>query len=198
MPPRVLCVDGNIGAGKTTAIRTLAEECGIEVFEEDIEAWGPMLSLFYSDRKRWSFALQITILESMRAQWERMQKSTASVVLVERSPISALVFVTSAYEAGDMCEEEIKTYKQLHARMGWVPDTTMWIDTPIDDCMKRIEERGRESESGISRDYIEKLRNLYEDLMRTTPNIKVDGSRSASDVVLEIKKHIEREGYLGD
>ena len=94
-------------------------------------------------------------------------------------------------------EHKIKTYKQLHARMGWVPDTTMWIDTPIDDCMKRIEERGRESESGISRDYIEKLRNLYEDLMRTTPNIRVDGSRSASDVVLEIKKHIEKEGYLG-
>ena len=25
MPPRVVCIDGNIGAGKTTAVRALAE-----------------------------------------------------------------------------------------------------------------------------------------------------------------------------
>tara|TARA_B100001057_G_C22498931_1_gene813252 strand:- start:184 stop:339 length:156 start_codon:yes stop_codon:yes gene_type:complete len=51
MEPIIIAVEGNIGAGKTTALETL-ESMGYLVFYENIEKWRPLLESYYRDPKR--------------------------------------------------------------------------------------------------------------------------------------------------
>ena len=56
-----IAVAGNIGSGKTTLTRMLAQHYGWEPKYEDVDV-NPYLSDFYNDMQRWSFNLQIYFL----------------------------------------------------------------------------------------------------------------------------------------
>ena len=55
---KIVSIDGNIGAGKSSTLKEL-KNLGYVVFPEDIYSWQPILNNFYSDPKRWAFTLQI-------------------------------------------------------------------------------------------------------------------------------------------
>merc|ERR1711907_427602 len=54
-PVRV-CIDGNIGAGKSTILRQLASEYPVR--EEPLDDWGDLLDAYYKDPKRHAYDLQ--------------------------------------------------------------------------------------------------------------------------------------------
>ena len=49
---------GNIGAGKTTAAKTLSQSFGYELFDEPVVD-NRFLADYYKDMRRWSFTLQL-------------------------------------------------------------------------------------------------------------------------------------------
>ena len=63
--PRIICVDGNIAVGKSTVLDTLELE-GYKVIREPVHEWSDTLKLFYEDKARWAFTLQVVILTSYR------------------------------------------------------------------------------------------------------------------------------------
>ena len=59
----IICVEGNIGSGKSTLIKGLKEK-GWSTFQEPVESrWKEPLQAFYKDPSLWSFAFQIAVLK---------------------------------------------------------------------------------------------------------------------------------------
>jgi deoxyadenosine/deoxycytidine kinase len=52
MKPQIICIDGNIGVGKSSIIEKL-KNLGFVSFHENLEYWGSLLDMFYENPQRW-------------------------------------------------------------------------------------------------------------------------------------------------
>ena len=159
-PPKIICIDGLIGAGKSTILEKLKKK-GYYVFKENLDEWGYFLDLFYKNKPRWAFTLQIAILNNLLKQHVEMLQIDAEFIFVERSPTSSMIFGKNSHLRGYISDEEFKVYQDYSDKFIWYPDLTIFIDTPLKTCINRINTRGRECESTIEKNYLIQLEVEY-------------------------------------
>ena len=94
------------------------------------------------------------------------------------------VFASMLYQSGQMEERDYATYRELFSSMSNFmrrPNLIVHLDLTPQESMRRINERNRGCESGISIEYLTALYNAYEtfisEISRIIPVIKVDYSR---------------------
>ena len=119
----LIAVDGNLGSGKSTVLADLRRR-GYTVVPEPVGAWGPMLERMYADPARWTLTFQTQVLAHY-ADVQRRYGTVAGPVFIERSPVSALVFVSLATHSNALTVDELTVYMELHAAIGWEPDATV-------------------------------------------------------------------------
>ena len=83
----IFCIEGNIGAGKSTLIdkvSNLLTKHNIEhkTYKEPIEEWQPALSAFYADKSK-AFDLEMTTLGSHLRMLEDAKKQ--KIAIIERN-----------------------------------------------------------------------------------------------------------------
>lgn len=172
------CIDGNIGAGKTTILNELKSK-GFCVFEEDLSQWGELLRRFYLDPKRWMCTLQTAILHSMNQQYTKLidiEKSFGieknrdadpgpeTIVFIERSPQSSMIFVKNGVKQGFLDNEEANVIKNIYNVLHWTPDKVFYLNTDLDVCYERMKKRGRECEKNVSKEYLQFIQTEYSNL----------------------------------
>jgi len=161
-------IAGNIGVGKTTLTRHLAERLKWKPFYESVID-NPYLDDFYRDMRRWSFNLQIYFL----AHRFRSQKEIADLgqpAIQDRTIYEDVeIFAKSLYEQGYMPERDYHTYRQLFNDMVQFlrpPDLIIYLQSSVKTLVQRIKSRGRDFEKTISPDYLEYLNLAYEKWMK--------------------------------
>lgn len=182
---KIICIDGNIGAGKSTLLEELSNR-GYYVFKEDIERWG-FLNKFYKDPKRWGFTLQVSILNSLCDQFKEMKElcKTNEFVFVERSPETSMLFGKNSYELGYISEEEFKVYKECFDKLIWFPDVKFFIETNVDECLARIQARGRDCEKNLKKDYLERICSGYKNISFDKYFSGMDSPQQIADKMIE-------------
>lgn len=144
-------IDGNIGVGKSTQLRLL-ESRGFRVHTEPVSEWP--LDLFYTDRPRWAFMLQMHILLSFENPKE---------CLYERCPgTSNFVFWKNLFDSKLVTELENAIYQVYYQKVAWKPDVYIWLHQPAEMCLDRIKARRQAGDSGINLDYLQDLDYYYE------------------------------------
>ena len=187
MSPVVICVDGNIGAGKSTVLDEL-ETRGYVVEREGLDKWGSLLKKFYTDPCRWSFTLQIAILMDMAKQYKRLMRRTEPVVFVERTPISALVFVQNSFNSKHLSPEEYRVYADVHLDMKWHPSHLIFLEASPELCFQRVQQRQRDGEEKITLEYLQALHKLYG---TPTGSISFDARESPKMLVDHVVAFVE-------
>jgi deoxyadenosine/deoxycytidine kinase len=163
-----LAIAGNIGVGKTELTNRLSAELGWLAYYEPV-IHNPYLDVFYADMARWSFHLQIYFLsERFKAQ---VQIGGSALPFIQDRTIyeDAEIFARTLFEQGSMTEVDYLNYTSLFRIMvGFLrkPDLIIYLKASPDTLMSRIARRGRESEKGISAEYITRLNHAYDDWMR--------------------------------
>ena len=78
-----------------------------------------------------------------------------------------------------------ETVKMLNSRFPY-PEYVLYVDTPVEDCISRIEGRGNDKEIYEKYDYQIKVRENYESIFSTLPAgcrlISVDGRLSREEI----------------
>ncbi|MDR6195152.1 deoxynucleoside kinase [Siphonobacter sp. SORGH_AS_0500] len=163
-----IAVTGNIGAGKTTLARMLAEHFGWEVFYEAVEN-NPYLADFYGDMGRWAFHLQIYFLRSRFDQARRIMESTKRIIQDRTIYEDAHIFARNLYHSGYMSQVDYETYFSLFQTMMDVvkpPDLMIYLKADLPKLLGQIQKRGRDFELNMSVNYLTDLNNHYEDFIR--------------------------------
>lgn len=155
----VVCIEGNIGAGKSTLLDALQRTYGYRVIKEPVEAWTEALTRFYADPRRWAFLLQCQIQHSM-ARMAATARAMGGVVLLERSPAGAGVFVAQLRAMGYLDGLEAHVYDTL-GEGGWEADMVIHLATPADVCVERMRRRARAAEAPVEPGYVEELGRRY-------------------------------------
>jgi len=161
---RFVAVAGNVGVGKSTLTRLLADRLGWVPFFEAVDE-NPYLADFYADMQTWSFHSQIYFL-SRRLRHHRQLLDHPKSVLQDRSVYEdAEVFAYNLYLQGDMDDRDYRSYRELYEVLTSFlppPDLVVYLRASVPTFLQRISMRGREYEKGISPSYLERLNRLYE------------------------------------
>ena len=109
-------IAGNIGSGKTTLTRKLAEYYGWTPKYESV-TYNPYLEDYYKDIARWSFNLEIYFLEQRFADIIDIAKSK-KVIIQDRTIFEGVyIFVANNYEMGNLSKRDFETYMRLFEMM---------------------------------------------------------------------------------
>lgn len=183
-----ICIEGNIGAGKSTTLNHLTKK-GHNVFPEPVHEWKDWLSEFYKDKKRWAFAFQMKVLSSF------LTPSYKDCSIVERSPISVRhVFGQLLYNDGCLTDREWSLFKDVYDSFAWSPDVIIFIKVDPEVALERIKKRNRQGECDIDIDYIKKINFQYNIMLKyddqTRKTFIIDGNQAPENVALEVENII--------
>ena len=167
---KLICIEGNIGSGKSTLTKALAQLAGVKAFYEPVEE-NPYLDLFYSNPRRYALEMQFWLMSrrfELHEQAIRHIWQTGQSVIMDRSIYGDWVFAKKNWLDGNIEDVGYKSYlkhREVLNRYLLVPHTTLWLHAHPVTCRDRITERGRDCEKTIPLSYLEGLHTLHAELM---------------------------------
>jgi len=181
--PIIVSLVGNIGAGKSTLLAALeATLCADPIkgqtwvfLKEPVHLWtkicdkdgNTMLSKFYADPAKYSFAFQIMAFTTRLHELRRIIREHPGItgIICERSlDADQEIFAKMLHDGGQMEDVEFEIYQQYFQEYDadFTVDAIIYCDTDAATCYDRVKSRSRDGESGISLEYLEKCREYHE------------------------------------
>ncbi|MCH8276035.1 MAG: deoxynucleoside kinase [Bacteroidetes bacterium] len=162
---KYVAIAGNIGAGKSSLTRVLSDYFKWEAYFERVDD-NPYLSDFYEDMHRWSFNLQVFFLSSRFGHQRVIEEVPHSVVQDRSIYEDAEIFARNLHEMGLMSTRDFENYTELFKIMTSYlqsPNLLVYLRATVPTLVKHIQARGRDFESTIRIEYLERLNKHYED-----------------------------------
>ena len=184
---KIFALEGNIGAGKTTILKLLSINFqDIEFVEEPVNQWQNLggqnlLEAFYKDPVRWGFSFEFYSMLTKIQSLLKAANSEKPIIIIERSIISNKLFMDLSKELGKLDTMEYKmlinTYEFYLQNVYPQLNGIIYLDTPVDECIKRIIKRNRGEECTIEKSYLESIKNKLDNLFENSAILvsKIDG-----------------------
>lgn len=158
-------IAGNIGSGKTTLTRMLAEMYGWTPKYESV-TYNPYLEDYYGDIPRWSYNLETYFLAQRFRDLLDISRSD-NVIIQDRTILEGVhIFVRNNYELGNLSQRDYDTYMMLFNLMMslvHLPDLLIYLKSSVPQLVARIQKRGRGYEQSMSLEYLEGLNRRYDE-----------------------------------
>jgi deoxyadenosine/deoxycytidine kinase len=161
-----IVIEGPIGSGKTTLAKMLADRFSVELLSEKAEM-NPFLPRFYQDAQRYALPTQLFFLFQRSrqiadmTQLDMFAQPTVADFFLEKDPLFARL---------NLDDEEYALYHQIYTHLQLKspkPDLVVYLQTPVDELLDRIEERNISYEQEIPREYVERLADAYSEFFHT-------------------------------
>ncbi|NXR14558.1 NDUAA dehydrogenase, partial [Semnornis frantzii] len=184
---KIFTVEGNLSSGKGKLAQKIAEKLGMKYFPEaDIyylnritgdgsklpEKFNGFCNLerFYTDPKcadGHSYRLQAWLFGNRVLQYADALEhllATGQGVVMERSPYSDFVFLDAMFKQDYIhkrCLDHYKEIKEISICEFLPPHLVIYIDVPVPEVQKRIQEKGEPYEKKVSPLYLQDIEDVY-------------------------------------
>lgn len=181
--PQFICIEGNIGAGKSTLAHLLARHYDARLILEEF-ADNTFLRKFYRDAERYAFPLELSFLAD---RYKQLKDLLPKQELFDRKIISDYVFTKSKLFARvNLKEDEYELFQKLFDIIDLhlpAPDLLVYLNSPVAQLQQNIRRRGRDYEQEIPDEYLDRVQAVYSQFLleEQQPMIIVD--MSATDFV---------------
>ncbi len=178
---RIISVEGNIGSGKSTILKTLKNHFSnnenIIFLQEPVDQWETikddngitMLSKFYENQKEYSFAFQMMAYISRLSLLKKAIEDNPNAIIITERCLNTdrYVFAKMLYDDGFMEKVEYQIY------LNWFDhffdmqkiQKLVYLKTHPEVCLNRVNKRMRDGESSISLEYLEKCHRYHQDMI---------------------------------
>lgn len=176
-----LILEGNIGVGKSTFSRLLADAFRkvagrAEYLPEPDEKTNPFLAEYYESPAKTAYKMQMHLLHQ-RFKSTRYAQAAALAgkgwYVLDRSYYGDVAFARVQCELGYFRPAEAASYMDAHRNMREFlepPTAAIFLCAPPEVCARRIAERARACESGVPLSYLQSLDREICSLRRTLGN----------------------------
>ncbi len=160
-PNKYICIEGNIGAGKTTFCQMTGLESNCKIILEQF-ADNPFLEYFYKDPSRYALTVELFFLTERQKQLQ-LEASSPDLfydfIISDYSIIKSLLFARA-----NLSPEEYKLFYKIYNALTHnllQPDLILYLHREAAHVQKNIDKRGRLFESEISNEYLNKIQESY-------------------------------------
>lgn len=153
-----ICIEGNIGSGKTTLAKELAAKLKYDFLPEEFEK-NDLLPLFYSNPKTFAFPLEYSFLLNRFQRIADAFKQKNKLVVSDYSINKCLWFAKVNLSPSDYLFFK-KHYYAIEAQLP-KPDLIVYLDTSTKNLKKNINSRGRVFEKSITHTYLKSVGERY-------------------------------------
>jgi deoxyadenosine/deoxycytidine kinase len=183
---KLISIEGNIGSGKSTIIKNLKEhfknDNEIIFLQEPVDEWdtirdennNTILSKFYLNQKKYSFAFQMMAYISRLALFKKtIENNPESIIITERClNTDRYVFAKMLYDDEMLEDVEYQIYLKWFDHFANIFNTQkiIYLKTDPKTCYSRISKRNRDGESNISIEYLENCHKYHENMISKSPN----------------------------
>lgn len=198
-------IAGLIGVGKSTLAIALGNHMGLDVHHEPV-ADNVYLDDFYADTGKWSFAMQVYLLNRRFQQHQEIIWRGRGGVQ-DRTIYEDSIFAKVLCESDLMHPRDYETYVSLFRNLSHFmcrPTAIVYLDVQPKTCLDRILSRARGCETGITLEYLQSLHREYEsfveDISRSIPVIRVGWEQFGDTEAIAdaITREVARASYLRD
>ncbi|XP_011689017.1 PREDICTED: deoxynucleoside kinase isoform X3 [Wasmannia auropunctata] len=200
--PFTVCVEGNIGSGKTTFLSHFKKYDNVTVLEEPVELWRDvsgtnLLELMYREPTRYAFLfqsyVQLTMLQLHTC------KTPLPYKIMERSVYSAMCFVENLKRTHVLRDVEVTVldnwYDWCLQNATIETDLIVYLRTTPELVYDRMRQRGRKEENAVSLEYLKQIHEIHDDwlyhqILKPVPSpvITINGDRGLDEMVEEFDK----------
>tara|TARA_B100001564_G_scaffold359461_1_gene381389 strand:+ start:133 stop:1257 length:1125 start_codon:yes stop_codon:yes gene_type:complete len=164
-----IAVEGNIGAGKTSLAKMMAEDFNAKSILERFED-NPFLPKFYDNSERYAFPLEMSFLAD---RFKQISDDFSQLDLFKDFIISDYeVFKSLIFSKITLSEDEFALYKKLFFLIYnniKRPDLYVYLHQNTSKLLSNIKRRGRKYERSLSEEYLNKIHLGYFDFIKNNP-----------------------------
>ncbi|HNC33714.1 MAG: deoxynucleoside kinase [Bacteroidetes bacterium] len=199
---KFLTIEGNIGAGKTSLARMIADEFNFQLILEEF-AENTFLQQFYESPEKFAFPLEMSFMAARYKQLKTFfNKNTLPFPIVS----DYMFQKTLLFAKSNLKNNEYGLFEQFFQMLNVglpLPQLIVYLQKEIPSLQKNIKKRGRDYEQNMKDDYLLKINNAYGRFMKRaqkSSNILIinteglDFVRKRSDFQ-KILETIEKAGF---
>jgi deoxyguanosine kinase len=189
LKPKLICVEGTIGSGKTTLAAQLAKDLKLLLIKEKFEK-DHLVQHFYEHPKS-ALSVEFNFMLQRYFQLEAVQKQTKSCVC-DFSFYRSVWFAAVTLSKNEF-REFTRQFRHLNDYL-LQPDLVILLNAEVDDLQKNIKKRGRTMEKGIGKSYLEKLQQSYAQnhLLPGIPLVTIDITRYSPETSSRLSRHVQK------
>lgn len=170
---KFIAIEGNIGAGKTTLCKMIAEDYGsrliLEAFSDN-----PFLPYFYENPERYAFSVELFFMTERHKQLQDELKQTN---LFQDNVVSDYFFLkTLLFAKNNLSDEEYRLFQRLFHILNAHfpnPDLLVYLHRPVEQLLRHIQKRARSFESEISADYLTQIQQAYLEYFKSVHEVPI-------------------------
>ncbi len=170
-----LVIEGNIGAGKTTLAKMLAENADCRLMLEQFED-NSFLPRFYNDARRYAFPLELSFMASRFNQLKEIINANAEIFSPKQIVADYSFFKNLVFSRVTLDDDEFKLFYKLYEILVPQlprPDLIVYLHQPVNRLVVNISKRGRNYEKDIKPSYLEKVEQGYFEYFKQMPQQRV-------------------------
>lgn len=197
-----ICIEGNIGAGKTSLCYLMQKRDGCKLILEEF-ADNPFLSYFYNDPTRYALTVELFFLTERHKQLKNdllHRDLFSNYLLSDYCLVKSLLFARTNLKDDAEYNLYTKLYNSLSTDFR-KPDKIVYLHQSIDKIIQQINARGRSYEMSITKEYLKSIEEMYFNFFYTSNDISclildcenIDFIKSESD--FEQIYHLIKKDY---
>ena len=160
-----ITVEGNIGVGKTTFSKMLANVFNYRIVLEEF-ADNPFLPKFYEQPERYAFSLELFFMAERYRQLGDLRDQD----LFSKGIVSDYFFIKSKlFAENNLTDDELLLFNRLSdiaLKNLPKPDLIIYLHSKVSRLQENIKKRARSYEQNISDDYLLDIQNKYFDFFK--------------------------------
>ncbi len=166
IPYNYICIEGNIGSGKTTFCEMMQEIHNCSLILEEFDD-NPFLPMFYENPEKFAFTVELFFMTERHKQMSSilsMRNMFDEFILGDYFFLKTLLFARK-----NLNEEEFRLFTKIFHVLdaNFVqPDLVVYFHRDVDILRKNIDKRGRSYESNISKEYLKQIQDSYFEYFR--------------------------------
>jgi len=168
-----IAIEGNIGAGKTSLAKMMANEFNAKVVLERF-ADNPFLPKFYEDEERYAFPLEMSFLAD---RYQQLSDDLAQYDLFKNFIISDYyIFKSLIFAQVTLHKDEYILYRKMFDLMYKEiakPNLYVYLYQNTERLLQNIKKRGRAYEQNIQPDYLQKIHDGYTNFIKTQQDLNI-------------------------